>query len=1415
MKTLAKLFFVTVVAVLFAFEGKASHVAGTDIQYQCVGQDSFLVTLNLFRDCSGITVGATQNLNFTSSCGGTVNAIANQVSVTEVSQLCPQQLVNSTCNGGLLPGMQHYIYQALVVLTPPCNSWTASWQQCCRNTSVNTSGGNMYVQTVMNTATNNCNNSPSFNAQPIPYVCAFQTVNYNFGVTEPDGDSVVYSLAPALISATGAVTYNFPYSVTSPIVGLTLNTQTGQLTFTPTTLGNFIIVVQVDEYDPVSGLLIGSTTRDIQVIVITCTNNQPLSTGATNFSGTGNLIDSNSIEVCYGQSFSFEVQFTDQDTIDSLQISSNITQILPGATFNITQNSPTAQAAVVNWIAQPGTPTFNVFNMAVSDGACPIPGILSITFDITVLPGVYAGEDTIICGNNTQSAQLQGVGAPTMTWSVVSGPPMVVGTGAGANFSCNPCDNPVATPSATTVYQLSGGGYNGPCDSLDTVTVFVAPDFTLQMPNDTVICDIDSVVLVSNATPFNTNIDWSWDNGTSLDDDTLLSPQAQPNVSTTYTLTATSNAGCIKSDTVRVTVPPPFPPNIQAVANDTILCLGQNTQFVADLGTVTPAQCGVAPNGCLGTVSQIIVGNGTVSNSTTGYPSILGNFFEAAKHQYLYTAADLNAAGFTGGAINGLAFFIVGTPNQTQFQNFEIKIGCANASGISAFQTGLTTVFPAQTVTATTGWNQFNFASTYDYDGVSDLIIDFCFNNGNIFMNNGNARIRYTTTTYPSAIHSFGSDPNLCNAPGTPISTTSRANIRFSVCSGADPLAYTYQWTPGSLLNNTTAQTPTWSPTAVGNYNYQVIIQDTFGVCADTTDTLPVEVVLTFDATITTESPYCVSGPLDTLAAATGGGSWSGPGITDTANGFFDPTTLVPGTYIVSYAIGGGCSSSDTASIVIAPPPNTNITTPGPFCVLDNSIQLAGVVPGGTWGGPNTTTAGIFNPSAAGVGTFNITYSIDSVCDATGTHPIQVIGGLNPAIGNNPDLCINALPASLNLDPSADPNGIWSGPGITSASLGTFDPNIAGLGSHTIFYTHPGGCGGSDSIIINVFALPTAEVTGILDDYCDNFTALVSPSGGTSGGTWSGFPGVNPNTGAFVPSSLNSANSPYTITYSVSDINNCTAIDNFTFDVFETPPPPSPVSTSQPYCEGETINDLQATVTGANTVQWYSDDQLTNLLTDGINYNAGAATSSFTLFLTQTAPDAQGGCVSDPLPLNIQVIPTPQPSFTATPSEGVAPLLVDFTNTTSPLGAYTYEWDFANGNISTLDSPNETFTEFGTYGVVLTATDGFGCVGTATRNVLVEVNVNATIPNIFTPNGDGENDFFFIEFLEGTNAVQSVEGKIFNRWGRKVAELNSIDAQWDGGNSEDGVYYYVVNIIAVDGTEYKLNGHVTLLRNPN
>lgn len=348
--------------------------------------------------------------------------------------------------------MEEYIYTGTITLTP-CADWVISWDDCCRNAAitnlVSPSSYGTTLRTTLNSITAPCDNSPEFTAQPIPYVCLNQLVVYTWGVIEQDGDSLTYSLISAINENGNAMTYVSPYSASNPINGITINNSTGQITFTPTSIGDFVVVVQVNQYDSV-GNLIGTSVRDIEFVVQNCSNqippaNQGYISGLT---GTANQTGNYSLELCDGGSFNFSVSISDPDAGDTVNLTSNIATELPGATFNTTAGNPAT--ATVSWTASGGTAFFNNFTIFADDGACPIPGIQSFVYSVTVIPGTVASPaTTILCGS--QWAPLVATGGSNFVWSVLSGDSMILGT----NFSCDSCSNPLAKPSVTTIYQVT------------------------------------------------------------------------------------------------------------------------------------------------------------------------------------------------------------------------------------------------------------------------------------------------------------------------------------------------------------------------------------------------------------------------------------------------------------------------------------------------------------------------------------------------------------------------------------------------------------------------------------------------------------------------------------------------------------------------------------------------------------------------------------------------------------------------------------------------------------------------------------------------------------------------------------------------------------------------------------------------
>lgn len=186
---------------------------------------------------------------------------------------------------------------------------------------------------------------------------------------------------------------------------------------------------------------------------------------------------------------------------------------------------------------------------------------------------------------------------------------------------------------------------------------------------------------------------------------------------------------------------------------------------------------------------------------------------------------------------------------------------------------------------------------------------------------------------------------------------------------------------------------------------------------------------------------------------------------------------------------------------------------------------------------------------------------------------------------------------------------------------------------------------------------------------------------------------------------------------------------------------------------------------------------------------------------------------------------------------GCNPLTVTFTNNSQ--NATNFEWYFDNGGnpvmVNDLSSQTQTFTSSADE-IVLIAING-PCRDTAFTSVLIvecgctdpqatNYNPNAQqndgscifpkpsviVPNIFTPNGDKNNDVFK---LTTVNAAE-IEIKINNRWGSNVYTGTGLDAGWDGkidGTiAPDGVYFVQYTVRGVMGDEITGQGFLQLIR---
>lgn len=538
--------FLLLATLLFCFvhKNKASHAVGIDIYYECLGGNQYQFFVNLYRDCDGIAAPSSVTINLNSaSCGINSSTTLPLVSSQNASQICAAQINNTSCDGGSLPGIEQYVYSGTFTLPQQCSDWVVSYSLCCRNGGITNlqspSSQNLYVQATIDNTGTNCNNSPQFSALPTPYLCVGQPFSFNNGAVDPDGNTLVYTLINPMSAAGTNIPYTGGYNPNNPLAvsgAFNFDPVTGQMQFTPSQVQQGVITVLVEEYDS-NGVLVGTTMRDIQVVVINCSNTPPTGSGVNGSTSIYNY------DICSGSSFCFDINTDDADA-NTTSVSWN--SGIPGGTFT-TSGAP-FQTGTFCW-----TPTANdigthYFTVTVEDDACPIPGLNTYIFEVNVNPSpdppVDAGPDQDICLGETTSLNATTAGAGAVySWSPSTG------------LSCTSCQSPDVTVTTNQIYTVTATFPSG-CSQTDEVAINVAPTPNVNVfPTNISICSGSSANLTANSA---TATGYSWSPGGM----TGATVNVSPATTTTYTVTASNSFGCTDDATSTVTVSPPPPTEI-------------------------------------------------------------------------------------------------------------------------------------------------------------------------------------------------------------------------------------------------------------------------------------------------------------------------------------------------------------------------------------------------------------------------------------------------------------------------------------------------------------------------------------------------------------------------------------------------------------------------------------------------------------------------------------------------------------------------------------------------------------------------------------------------------------------------------------------------------------------------------------
>jgi hypothetical protein len=266
------------------------------------------------------------------------------------------------------------------------------------------------------------------------------------------------------------------------------------------------------------------------------------------------------------------------------------------------------------------------------------------------------------------------------------------------------------------------------------------------------------------------------------------------------------------------------------------------------------------------------------------------------------------------------------------------------------------------------------------------------------------------------------------------------------------------------------------SVSGTGSHNITYTFTNSGGCAGSDTKTL---FVMPGTATsLANLSDVCDSSGIVTLSGGTpSGGYYTGIGV-DTTAGTFDPSVAGVGTHTITYFGSGGlCVSASTNTISVNPLPTVSLNSFADECLATTSVTLAGGTPSGGIYSGIAVNAGVFDPSAAGLGTHWIYYSYAdpvTLCSGIDSATITVVNSIQFALS---DTSVCETQTAFTLAGGTPTGGNYSGNGVLN---GVFDPALAGVGIHAITYTNTvNTCASAGTADFTVTASPTVVLTPI------------------------------------------------------------------------------------------------------------------------------------------------------------------------------------------------------------------------------------------------------------------------------------------------------------------------------------------------
>ncbi|MBS1634288.1 MAG: gliding motility-associated C-terminal domain-containing protein [Bacteroidetes bacterium] len=676
------------------------------------------------------------------------------------------------------------------------------------------------------------------------------------------------------------------------------------------------------------------------------------------------------------------------------------------------------------------------------------------------------------------------------------------------------------------------------------------------------------------------------------------------------------------------------------------------------------------------------------------------------------------------------------------------------------------------------------------------------------------------TPTVNTTYTVIGSNGTCTNSAVTTVTVGPSASVSVTptsttICSGQSAVlnatsGSTYTWTASSGTNPPGVASVTVSPTTPTTYT----VMTGSGNCTATA-VASVSVAPAINLTVTPSNTTICSGGSGTSITASGATNYSwtpGTGLSGTSG----PNVTANPSSTTNYTVIGSNSSCTVTSVATVSVVNVSLTvtpTSGTYCAGGTPVSLtASGATSYSWS-PATGLSSTSTANTSASPTVTTTYTVTGTtgsCISTKTVMVTVMPPTTvTVVSSGTNICQGTTTATLTATGAATYS--WApGTGLSATTGSVVIANPSTTTTYSVAGLTAGGCVVFPAVItVSVLPAVTPTITAASPSVCLGSTVALtaSPTGAGFSYTWTPATAI---LGASNTASVTAKpTTTSTVVYTVA-VNNgqCTGKGTFSLVVHDCIPPTAgfTTSTEDSICVNGCVTFSNTSVsTGTpTTYQWAfpgGTPPTSNAANPQVCYSAPG---DYTVGLVVTNPYGSDTLVIDNF-IDVAITPT-------VTAFGDTTVRVGQTATITATGGLTYNWTpstWLTCPTCSVTAATPTVTTM----YIVTGYNSPHCFSSDT--VIVKVDFicgDFFIPNAFSPNNDGLNDYVNIHgFCVGTFNLQ-----IFDRWGEKVFETTDKTVGWDGsfrGKPMDtGVFVYRVDGITIDGKPFSLKGNITLIR---